>query len=110
MRFKAVYSTILISMTAITSQAQDMRKLSDLSHREGWVFLAYAGISNKIFYVHDGRVELIYPQTDVVKELGPNVISELGHEASPSLSPNGAQIAFVRRFSAVKPRRGNKCV
>jgi Tol biopolymer transport system component len=100
MQSRTLSAALLALILVCPSQSQDFRKLSELSKKGGWVFLAYSGFGNKTLYIRDGRVDLIYPKTNVVKELGLLVVSELGHQASPSLSPDGCCVAFVRRFSA----------
>jgi Tol biopolymer transport system component len=90
----------IFSLMLIGSSAPQMQKLSDLSQKEGWVFLAYDSDRNKTYFISDGKVNLIYPKTDVIKELGLNQVVELGYTATPALSPDENLIAYIRRFSA----------
>jgi Tol biopolymer transport system component len=91
---------LILSLMITGSSAPQMQRLSDLSQKEGWVFLAYDNDRNRTYFISNGKVNLIYPKTDVIKELGLNQVMELRYPAGSTLSPDGNQIAYVRRLSA----------
>jgi len=91
---------IILSWPINVNCQSNMTKLSALSTKERGLFLAYSVGDNETFYICGGKVELIYPKRDIVKELNLKTISEIGHRAYSSLSFDGQYIAYVRRISA----------
>lgn len=90
----------ILSLIVSSTDVPNMKKLADSSQREGWAFLAYASFCNRTYYVHSGKIDVIYPKTDVIKELGLHWCSDVLHQAQPSLSSDGNYVAYVRRLNA----------
>jgi Tol biopolymer transport system component len=91
-----------LSLTIAVGSGPNIKRMSDLSRKEGWVFLVYSGFHNKTYFVNSGQVDVIYPRTDVARELGLPWSRDLDHSADPSLSPDGNFVAYVRRRSAAE--------
>ncbi|MEK6323270.1 MAG: hypothetical protein AABN33_16640 [Acidobacteriota bacterium] len=90
----------ILSLIVSSTDVPNMKKLADSSQREGWAFLAYASFCNRTYYVHSGKIDVIYPKTDVIKELGLHWCSDVLHQAQPAPSSDGNYVAYVRRLSA----------
>jgi Tol biopolymer transport system component len=82
------------------SDDSSLTRVKDLSSKQGWGFLVYYSLRNKTYYVSNGRADLVYPQTNVAKQLGLPWNRDLDHSAEPAISPDGKHVAYVRRRSS----------
>lgn len=84
----------------ISSSAVDTQQIQNLSQKEHAALLVYEPGYNQSTVIKNGQPHLIYPQQGTLKTLGFSWSSDVLHYALPSLSPDGNQVAFVRRLSA----------
>jgi Tol biopolymer transport system component len=105
-----ILMTLCLAITSSsTARTQEMgelikstNRLGEVSKKEGWNFLVCDCWANMSLYIQGGRIEVIYPQRDVAKELGLPWHRDLDHFADSRLSPDGRSVVHVRRRSAAE--------
>lgn len=95
-------SVLMLGLVLNAGAEPNFKTIAQQSSMHRWTVVMYHEFYNRTYYVRNGRVDVVYPRTNVAKELGLPWSRDLDHSAYPTLSPDGNYVAYVRRRSAAK--------